>query len=380
MGILANLLISTVATAAAFVGLYHAPLSWFEFGPPEPRVGATITTILGTDTLSASRTVINDNFTALNNGKIENASSSIAAITTLSNLVTVGTLTSGSLGSGFTTVAVARGGTGSTTLSSNQVLLGNGTGNIGVVSGFGSSGQFLTSNGSGAAPTWQTSSVNQADNYQWTGNHNFVGNTYVKNLNASSTAANPIVLNGVSYSFNGTPTQASSTVLMTNGAGALSWGIPTSTAAFGTHSTSTVTNGLTEDKVINVGFRPSYIKLNYYLQCHTNSGGTNVYQGYRGTVLYASSTVMYNNILYAGQTGAADDYPNPALGDFAGDVASVRNTADPTTGNCGGAAGSINVDTTIPAITDTGFTLRTTFGGGGTTNIGRGEYSYEVYK
>ena len=105
----------------------------------EPRLGVSVTEISGSTLISAYPTIQNTNVNNLNNGKIENSSSSVAAITTLSNLVTVGTLTSGSLGSGFTTVNVAQGGTGSSTLSANQVLLGNGTGNIGVVSELGSS-------------------------------------------------------------------------------------------------------------------------------------------------------------------------------------------------------------------------------------------------
>lgn len=96
------------------------------------RLGVTITTIAATDLIRDSRAVINTNFSNLNDGKIENSSSSIAAITTLSNLVTVGTLTSGSLGSGFTTVVVGRGGTGATDLTG--ILAGNGTAAFGVIS------------------------------------------------------------------------------------------------------------------------------------------------------------------------------------------------------------------------------------------------------
>ena len=54
--------------------------------------------------------------------------------------------------------------------------------------------------------------------FAWTGLHNFTGNTYVKNLNASST----VVLNGVSLSFPSTQ-GASSTVLMNNGSGSMTW-------------------------------------------------------------------------------------------------------------------------------------------------------------
>ena len=63
-----------------------------------------------------------------------------------------------------TALSVAQGGTGSTTLSSNQVLLGNGTSAIKVVAGLGSSGELLTSNGAGSAPTFQAAPVS----HPWT--------------------------------------------------------------------------------------------------------------------------------------------------------------------------------------------------------------------
>lgn len=114
-----NLILTTLISVAITVGIYqYVPLSVWEtlptFQQQEKKLGSTIVTIAGTDTISGSRTTINDNFTSLNSGKIENSTTSVASITTLSNLVTVGTLTSGSLGSGFTAVVTARGGTGST--------------------------------------------------------------------------------------------------------------------------------------------------------------------------------------------------------------------------------------------------------------------------
>jgi hypothetical protein len=66
----------------------------------------------------------------------------------------VGTLTVGALGAGFTTVGVAQGGTGATTLAANGVLYGNGTGAI-QATGVGTTGQCLLGN-TGTAPTWGT--------------------------------------------------------------------------------------------------------------------------------------------------------------------------------------------------------------------------------
>lgn len=74
------------------------------------------------------------------------------------DIATVGTLTSGSLGSGFTTVAVARGGTGATSFVTNQILLGNGTGAISGMS-FGTGNQLLGMNNGGSANEYKTLSI-----------------------------------------------------------------------------------------------------------------------------------------------------------------------------------------------------------------------------
>jgi len=56
-------------------------------------------------------------------------------------------------------------------------------------------------------------------NFLWSGNHNFTGNTYIKNLNASSTN----IINGVTYNFPASDGTASSTVLKNDGSGNLVW-------------------------------------------------------------------------------------------------------------------------------------------------------------
>ena len=195
--------ITLVVSLFSFVGAYqYLPLSFFE--PTQQNLGATITTIAGSDTLSSSRAVINTNFSNLNTGKFE--LSDWYATTSATQLTTLGTIVTG-VWSG-TEILVTKGGTGSTTLSSNQVLLGNGTGNVGVVAGLGSSGQFLTSGGAGTPPTWTTSAVDQAAAYTWTGLHAF--------NNASTT------FNTVEYGWPSVQ-NASSTVLAKSATGQLSW-------------------------------------------------------------------------------------------------------------------------------------------------------------
>ena len=147
----------------------------------EGLLGTSITTIQGSDTLKNSRTTINDNFAALNAGKIEISTTTLPLIATLSgltsasSLATVGTITSGTWSG--TAIAVSKNGTGTTSPTQYLVPIGNGANGYTHASSTGTSGQFLTSNGVGAYPSWQSSTVNQSANYTWTGIHDFQATT-----------------------------------------------------------------------------------------------------------------------------------------------------------------------------------------------------------
>jgi len=114
----------------------------------------------------------------------------------------------------------------------NQVLLGNGTSAIDKVSGLGDSGQFLTSNGAGTPPTWQTSAVDESLDYHWTGYHEFddasIASSTITTLKGTTATLTNIIssgtqtLNGIAYTFPATES-ASSTVLSTDGSGSLTW-------------------------------------------------------------------------------------------------------------------------------------------------------------
>lgn len=94
-------------------------------------------------------------------GRISVAANSIDISTSYvgqSSIVTVGTLTTGALGTGFTTVAVPQGGTGAVTFTTNGIVYGNGTSALGVTAAgtydsVNGVGQFLTVNSSNV-PTW----------------------------------------------------------------------------------------------------------------------------------------------------------------------------------------------------------------------------------
>lgn len=205
--------ISFFVTLISVWGVYnYLPVEILELlqKSQDQRYGATITNIAGTDTLKDSRAVSNTNFTNLNTDKIEVATTSVGNITALANLVTVGTITTGRWNGSI--IQGTYGGTGTSTFPAYHVIIASSTGNgLMTVSGLGTSGQFLTSQGAGASPQWTTSSINQALNYTWTGEHTFRGATtttgffassttlelHATNLNASSTATlNTTIIQG----------------------------------------------------------------------------------------------------------------------------------------------------------------------------------------
>src|SRR3990167_3727795 len=223
-----NILVTTVAslilTFVGVIGVYnYVPIDFIEkFNTEEsPKFGAVLTTIQGTDSIkTVLGTTIPNNFTALNNGKVENASSTLEGLTSAPNLATIGTITTGVWNG--TAIGVLYGGTGTTSPALYRVILGNAGEGLTIASTTGTTGQLFTSNGAGAYPSWQSAAFDTAANYRLTGNWNFVGTTRIQALNASSTASNPIVLNGISLN---TPSAqgASSTVLANDGSGNLVW-------------------------------------------------------------------------------------------------------------------------------------------------------------
>jgi microcystin-dependent protein len=168
-----------IPIAITFVSFWYIVnfFSFDFFGMETDNFGSTLTTINGSDKISTLPTNLNANFTALNNEKLETSSyfatTTMPNITTLANLATVGTITSG-VWSG-TALTVGKGGTGSTTLQQYAVLLGNGTGNVNAVQGLGTSGQVLKSNGAGVIPSWGSATIDESINYNWTGQHTGIG-------------------------------------------------------------------------------------------------------------------------------------------------------------------------------------------------------------
>lgn len=189
------------AVLSAYIAL-HIPLSWFET-EQEPQFGSTITTILGTDTLTNSRTTINNNFSALNTSKAE--ISDVSGTTTLSSLASVGTITTGVWNA--TPIPAAFGGTGWGSIASGTVMYGKGTASFATTTS-GTDGQVLAL--VGGTPTWQSSSVDATLAYTWTGLHKFTAgfissasSTHTSTLNIGGTV-NWGAFTAVSPKFGGT--------------------------------------------------------------------------------------------------------------------------------------------------------------------------------
>lgn len=276
-GIIVILAIISTSIISTFVGLSSLN--------SQNNLGSTLTTINATDLIKDSRAVINANLANLNADKLERSAwfgtTTAPQLTTLANLATVGTITSGTWNG--TTLTVAKGGTGSTTLSSNQVLLGNGASAIIQVAGLGTSGMFLTSGGAGVPPTWTSASVNQALDYIWTGYHTFA--------NAGFTMAT------------GTFAMSSSSV-----------------SQYPTASTSVATKGYVDAKVMpytfgadsvssasqvqtiahGLGVTPTKIKItvNSFLSTYNNFISTGIYDGTSYATVYGSDDGSGNTTSY----------------------------------------------------------------------------------
>lgn len=175
-----------VLTGLIVIALAHDVLLQWQIAQLQtsgPRAGTVVTTINSTDRITDAPATLNANFLALNNGKIENSTTSLPKLTTLAGLTSAATLsTIGTISSGVwqgTTIAGGFGGTGTTSPTANLVFLGNGASGFKTVNGMGNNGQFLTSAGAGAAPTWTSSSLDTSQNFNWTGTNSFATSTTV---------------------------------------------------------------------------------------------------------------------------------------------------------------------------------------------------------
>lgn len=220
--------------STVFYVLNYVPLSALDLLTiNDPQFGTTLTDLNSTDTMSDFPTLYNANNDALNAGKVEVSTTTMFLLTSAPNLTTVGTITSGTWTG--TAISVTKGGMGTTSPALYRVLLGNAASGITMATTTGTFGQIFTSNGTGAFPSWKSASFDTTQNYTNTGAWTF--NTYGILVTASSTfnapttiaasdvSTSPLVLNNISYRFP-LNQNASSSILMTDNSGNLTWEKP----------------------------------------------------------------------------------------------------------------------------------------------------------
>lgn len=217
-------LITVVITAFVVVALFYLyfPLHWIDWLQKQSPLtfSSTITTIQGSDTLSSSRTTINNNFANLNADKLQ--SGNTAAALTITALTTGGITETGAATSTFTggisASAFAANGTATSTFANGIQIMGgclyfNGvclastvvssvSNSDGTLTVSPTTGNVVASLNTGNANTWTTlqkfsslSSYNSATT-TFSGDINSGGLIGAKFFNATSTTATSTFMGG----------------------------------------------------------------------------------------------------------------------------------------------------------------------------------------
>lgn len=245
-----------------------------------------------------------DDSDAVNKGQMDTAIAAIEAVTSIDvSGGTTGLTTSGGpvTDTGTITLAgtlgIANGGTGATTLTANNVILGNGTSALQFVAP-GTSGNVLTSNGT----TWESSTPNSG----WT----FVSTSSDQNLATSSTTFQDV--SGLSFSASANKTYIVRCFVFytcpaaASGGGALKLAVngPSSPTALitaaGTMNVTaydtTINNSTAQTFTTTFGF-----EINFILKNGANAGtvqirGAQQTSGSGVTTIYKSSYLEYREI------------------------------------------------------------------------------------
>jgi len=359
---LINVGISILITSIGLISFYnYAPFSINSL-TDNGMVGSTITTILGSDTLKASRTIINDNFTALNDTKIENSTTTLPLITTLAGLTTAGLLnTIGTIVSGIwhgSIIDVLYGGTGWSNITSGALLYGNGANKLATTTVC-ADNEVIKYNG--GIPICSSVTTDTSLNYNWSGYHTFA--------NAGFTTATGTTLN-----FTGNAT------LGTLSASSLSFNtLATSTVAFGSFTATSSMVSQSWTQTITTGWTPRFIEINTYIQGVVGDSGD--YQQYQGITVYdIGLNKVYTNY-FLGEYGTDDG--NLSLSKNGGYIAVMDKPGVSTLSVGSPGAGNAGFVTTVSvsATSTIGFTLSGQFTKSASASKGGRFYgTYKAYR
>lgn len=194
-----------IASIITVLVALNVPATWLN--PfQEEKVGAlTYTQLNGAESLSNFPTLWNATLASLDAEVFEK--SDWFATTSATQLTGLGTITTGVWNG--STISGTYGGTGTTSPTSNLLLLGNGSSGLKVVNGSGTTGQFLVSNGVGVAPTWETGGVDGALDYTWTG-HNVFSSLFATQASTTRATTTALTITGSKLRINGNEYEFSS--------------------------------------------------------------------------------------------------------------------------------------------------------------------------
>lgn len=168
-----NAFIAGITSIAMVLVMVNIPIKYFSYNHWfNPNFGTSLTTISSSDQLSDFPTTYNANLAALNAGKIEISTTTLPLITTLANLTTTGTIGTG-VWQG-TTIDELYGGTGFSTYATGDLIYASGVNTLSKLTAS-STGEVLTL--VGGVPVWRDGTVNEANNFNWTGLHTFTNAT-----------------------------------------------------------------------------------------------------------------------------------------------------------------------------------------------------------
>jgi hypothetical protein len=226
-------LVSLFVTSAVLYGILHLPLSWFT--STDTQLGATVTTISSSDQLSNFPAIYNANLASMNAAKLE--ISAFAATTSMPNLASVGTITTGTWNA--TAIAANRGGTGLTSYAAGDILYASGASTLAKLAK-GTDGQLLTL--SSGVPAWGSPTLDLAIDYTWTGHHIF-SSLFATRASSTHATTTTLSVNGLNYRWPSSHS-ASSSVLSNDGGGSLTW-LKTNTlqTGFFLHATTVALTG-----------------------------------------------------------------------------------------------------------------------------------------
>jgi len=258
-----QIVISTLISIGLILGALNTPVSWYSIENWfSDKFGAfVLTDFQSTDlvssiptTQSANNTIIEDTFNSII-GTTTNTT-----ITSIANLATIGTITSGTWNADV--IATLYGGTGSTTWPSANTLIYASSTNAMLGVPIGTAGQSLqlvnVGGSAGLVPQWQTASINQTSEYDFTGDFSaHASTTWNTATEVASSFFGPLFFSGVSTTTlnftNSAGNLASSTFLTTDDSGKVSWVKETIQSSISSSTDgTTVTNSNTEDDVTSI--------------------------------------------------------------------------------------------------------------------------------